>query len=102
MRKTRIRWSDRAKSDLRELRERIATGAPRTAREYLRRLKGSTARLRIFPQSGWVVEEINDPTILEIVFDRYRIIYHYDGKFVDIVRVWPGARPLTLQRLERQ
>jgi plasmid stabilization system protein ParE len=49
-----------------------------------------------------MVEEINDPTILEIVFDRYRIIYHYDGKFVDIVRVWPGARPLTLARLERE
>jgi hypothetical protein len=54
------------------------------------------------PESGWPVEEINAQDILEIVFDRYRIIYHFDGKIVVILRIWPAGQPLHPRRLESE
>ena len=45
------------------------------------------------------MEELDDPEIHDIVFDRYRVIYRYDGTMVRILRIWPGAKPLTGDRL---
>ncbi len=94
MRKFRIKYNKAARTDLRELRKRIARTAPRGAREYVGKLKLEISRLSKLPLSGWVVEEFNVPDILEIVFDMYRVLYHYDGNRIVILRVWPGARPL--------
>ena len=55
--------------------------------------------MRRFPEMGWIVEELGDPTIREIVFDRYRILYRY-AKQVEVLRIWPGAKPLTPDRFE--
>jgi plasmid stabilization system protein ParE len=50
--------------------------------------------LSIFPESGWMVEEYAIPTLRELVFGNYRIIYHYEGKRVEIIKVIHGARRL--------
>ncbi len=47
-----------------------------------------------------MVEEANRPEIREIPFDRYRIMYRYDGKVVEILRVWPAAKPFRAGRME--
>ena len=99
MRNIRIVWSDLARTDLRELRRRIAEDSPKRARDYIRRPREATNRLRRFPESGWIVEEINEPDIREIVYDMYRLIYRY-RKVVEMLRVWPAARPLDRDRLE--
>jgi hypothetical protein len=49
---------------------------------------------------GAVIEELGNPQLRDIVFDRYRVIYRFDGKTVKILRVWPGAKPLAADRLE--
>jgi len=43
---------------------------------------------------GWGVEELNDPTVREIVFDVYRVIYHYAGADVTILTVHRASRLL--------
>ena len=58
--------------------------------------------LRYFPMLGSVVEEANRPDLREVLFDRYRIIYRYDGKVIEILRVWPAAKPLRMDRLESE
>src|SRR5437899_12429198 len=93
-------WSDQANRELRELRQRIAKDTPRRANEYVRKLREAVSGLRRFPESGAVVEEINDPSIREIPYDRYRVIYRYDGEGVRILSVWPAARPLHARNLE--
>jgi plasmid stabilization system protein ParE len=67
-------WSDLARLDLRDLHRRIAKTAPKGARVYLQKLKAEASRLRRAPESGWIVEEINEPDIREIVYDRYRVL----------------------------
>ena len=95
----RIKWSDRARADLREIKKRIAKDTLAGAVAYIKRLKRSADRLERFLLSGWMVEELNDPDIHEIVFDRYRIVYTYD-RVVLILRVWPAGRPLIRRGLE--
>ena len=102
MRKTRLVWSDLAKLDLRRLKARIARNAPKGAREYVRKLKATADNLRHVPEAGWVVEEIGALDIRELVYDRYRILYFFDGKVVSILRVWRGARPLDPRRLKSE
>jgi plasmid stabilization system protein ParE len=57
-------------------------------------------RLRFFPFSGSVVEEFDDPEILEIVFKSHRIIYRVDGKKVFVMRVIHAARDLKRRQIE--
>ena len=65
------------------------------AKSFVSRLRKSAGRLRDNPEIGWVVEEFEDPTIREIVFEDYRIIHQYDGLRVAILTVHPGSQPLT-------
>ena len=65
------------------------------AKSFVSRLRKSASRLRDNPEIGWVVEEFDDPTIREIVFEDYRIIHQYDGVRVAILTVHDGSLPLT-------
>lgn len=95
MRKTPVGLSPRAKQDLRELKKRIeAAGAPRTAKSFVARLRKRANVLRDFPEIGWVVEDLEIPSIREIVFQGYRIVYEYDGAKVRILTIFHGSRLL--------
>src|SRR5947199_10816480 len=102
MRTTRLRRMPEAERDLVELRRRIEDAATTDARRYIRRLKKRVDKLKLFPESGWVVEELATLDIHEIVFDRYRILHRYNGRLVAILRVWPAARPLDLRRFQSE
>jgi toxin ParE1/3/4 len=69
---------------------------------FIKRLRKSVDRLRLFPESGWVVEEYDNPRIREIVFGHFRIIYEYDGKQVVILKVIRGDRLLRKEGLESE
>jgi addiction module RelE/StbE family toxin len=98
--KIKLGWSEKAERDLKELRERITeAGFPKTAKSFVSRLRKSANRLRDFPEAGWVVEEFEIPTIREIVFEYYRVIYSYDGVMVAIFTVHHGSRRLRLSNL---
>ena len=90
--KARLRMSDRAENDLDRLQRKIAAlGAPRTAKSFVSRLRKYASRLREFPESGAVVEEFNDPGVREINFRGQRILYRYDGVWVEIITVFHGS-----------
>jgi plasmid stabilization system protein ParE len=50
--------------------------------------------LEKFPELGRIVPERNQPNIREIVVKNYRIVYRVrpKEKFLEILRVWHGAR----------
>ena len=99
-RKAKLKWIEQAELDLLEIRARIAQAYPTMAAKYLRRLRKSVDSLRWFPMRGWVVEELNDPTVREIVFDVYRVIYHYAGADVTILTVYRASRLLHARYLK--
>jgi plasmid stabilization system protein ParE len=80
--KTKLDWSEKAERNLRELRSRIAeAGYRRMAKSFVSRLRKSASRLRDNPEIGWVVEDFDDPSIREIVFEGYRIIIDTTAKW---------------------
>src|SRR6266446_2075620 len=99
MKTTKIGWSARAERNLLQIERFIAQDAPRTAQSFIKRLRKSVNRLRRFPESGWIVEEAGNPSILEIVFKSYRIIYHYDHFEVVILAVLHGSQLLNQDSL---
>jgi len=92
---TRIYWTRQSREDLRAIRNFIARDAPKTASAYVRRLRQSVERLRIFPLSGQVVAELAREEIREVLQGNYRLIYRVSDRRVDILTVFPGARLLT-------
>src|SRR5207302_9971653 len=94
MRKKIVVWSQKAKDNLLEIRRLIAQDSPKTAQKFIKRLKASTIRLGLFPESGWIVEEFDIPIIREILFGDYRIVYRYDGTRIEILKVHHGAQRL--------
>ncbi|MBI3469560.1 MAG: type II toxin-antitoxin system RelE/ParE family toxin [Planctomycetes bacterium] len=90
----RIVWTRQSREDLAAIKAYIAGDAPRTAEAFTRRLMNKTRRLRRFPWSGSVVQELNRPAIREILFGSYRIIYRASNKLVEILTVYHGTRLL--------
>jgi toxin ParE1/3/4 len=52
-----VRWTQRARDDLRDIHDFIARDSPRAAEALVERLLTATERLAVFPESGRVVPE---------------------------------------------
>jgi plasmid stabilization system protein ParE len=101
MGRVKFGWTVRAKEDLRQLRRYIIreSGSPKTATAFIREIKLAAGQLRRMPQMGAPVPELDDPEILEIYHDSYRIIYRYRENRVAILAVFHGAWVAHLKHL---
>jgi len=95
----KLRWSDRARQDLREIGRYIARGSPDAARKWVSRLRRRAIKTAAIPQSGRIVPEFGKPDIREVLLGNYRIVYQVTGKAVTILTVFEGHRLLHLIEL---
>lgn len=72
-----VAWAGRAKSDL------------RLAVEYIRKDSPASAK-------GWVVPDLNDPEVRQVLVGRYRVLYEVHSDAVWIMRVLHGSQDLLL------
>ena len=91
----RIRWSRRARHDLREIRESISKDAPSDAKQFAEKIIIATERLIDHPKLGRKVPEAEQDQIRDLIFRNYRIIYLIRSDHVYIVTVIHGNRDLT-------
>ena len=89
---TDLNWSPRAIEDLRSIRSFIGRNSEHYGAFVAHQLMDSAARRRVFPESGHVVPETNDPHVREIVWRNYRLVYRVRGESVEIVTVFLGPR----------
>ena len=89
-----VRWTQRARDDLREIHDFIARDSPRAAEALGERLLTATERLALFPESGRVVPEFPALGYREIIVSSYRVLYRLEGNTVWIVAVVHGRRVL--------
>ena len=94
MRKKKLVWYAGAENDLLRLKQWIARQAPRTAAAFIRRLRNEVNELRYWPYRGGLIGEDNDYELRQIHVRDFRIIYHYDGTTVSVVKVVHGSKPL--------
>lgn len=91
---TQIIWSPQALRDLRSIRAYIAEDSPRYADLVVGRIVKAVERLVVFPESGRMVPERNDPEIREVIEKPYRVVYRVKSGAVEIVTVFRGSREL--------
>ena len=89
-----LTWSLLAEKDLQDVMEYIRSANPQAAEFLATGLIERIEKLIDFPEMGRMVPERNDPSIREIVYRRYRIIYRFSASEmkVEIVRLWHAAR----------
>jgi addiction module RelE/StbE family toxin len=90
----KIVWTLRSREDLRDLAIYIAKDNPSAAIKLGDLIFERVDSLERFPKLGRIVPERNQPNIREIVVKNYRVVYrlHEKEKFLEILRVWHGAR----------
>jgi len=91
----RIKWSHRARQDLRDLRDYVAKDSTYYARQFTDRLIFSTEKLIAHSRLGRKVPETDQDDIRELIFHDYRIIYLIKSDHLYIVTIIHGSRDLT-------
>ena len=94
-----IRWTPQAADDLEAIAAYIALDSEHYASLFVIDVVGSIERLRVSPQRGRIVPEIQNPDIREIFFGKYRIIYRLRSSIFEILTIYHGARLLRADEL---
>ena len=89
-----IVWSDRARSDLREIDEYVSADDPIAAERWVDRLIRAVERAAVFPRAGRVVPELRHEAIREVFVRTYRIVYRLRSEGIEVVTVFEGHRRL--------
>lgn len=93
----RIIWSPLALLRLKEIKVYISFNSPANASIFLERLIDYPEKLLIFSNIGRIVPEFNDPEVLEVLFEDYRIIFRKMVSNIEIITVFHGSkRPESL------
>lgn len=87
-----IRWTLQAANDLEAIADFIAQDSVHYASLFVTDVLQVCDRLILFPSSGRVVPELNDPAIREIILGDYRIVYRITSDAVHILTIYHAAR----------
>ena len=89
-----VRWTERARDDLREIFDFIARDSPRAAEAQRQRFFHATKRLAAFPESGRRVPELPTTPYRELLVANYRLLYRIEDPIVWITAVVHARRLL--------
>jgi len=92
----RIEWTERSLEDLNEIHDYIARDSKNYAHLFVKKIYETVQKLKDFPNIGRVVPEVNNPSVREIIFHNYRIVYRNLDNYVEIITVIHGSRLLRI------
>lgn len=92
----RIEWTERALEDLNVVHDYIARDSKNYAHLFVKKIYETVQKLKDFPNIGRVVPEVNNPSVREIIFHNYRIVYRNMDNYVEIITVIHGSRLLRI------
>lgn len=89
-----VKWSERARVSLMEVRDYIAAENPLAARKVIREIVARTKLLTTQPLSSPAYKPAKDPNVRHTVSGRYRIFYrvHPTESRVEILTIWHSSR----------
>jgi toxin ParE1/3/4 len=90
----KIIWTKRSVKDLKLVFDYISLDSTVYATRFIIRLISRVDQLEIFPESGRIVPEKDDPTIREIIEGNFRIFYKIQRGNVTILRIHNSARKI--------
>ncbi len=90
----KIVWTEDGISSLEDVAGYIAKDSPYYASNFIKKILYSIEKLTNFPQVGRIVPEYNDPTIRELIYQNYRIVYKIKSRVIYIALVVHGFKKL--------
>jgi len=96
----RVRWSLLALRRVSEIVDFISRDRPLAAQEWASGIFQLVDHLARFPGHGRVVPEIGRPSIRELIYGNYRVIYKIEAKTIGILTVRHGRRRLDPTEIE--
>ena len=76
----------------------IARDRPLVGRRWKEGLVDAVRRLEDFPESGRVVPDANNPSVREVIYTPYRVMYRIDPDEVVVLQLLHFRRDLILRR----
>ena len=92
----RIECIDLSLKGLNDIYNYIARDSKSYATVFSKKLYETVQKLKDFPNMGRIVPEVNIPSVREIIFQNYRIIYRVRTEYIEIITVFHGSRLLKL------
>ena len=89
-----VLWMPSALEDLKGIQEFISRDSVYYANKFVDGVFDATEKLEIFPEMGRIVPELGIPSVREIFYGSYRIIYELIDDDASIVAVIHGKRLL--------
>ncbi len=87
-----IKWTTKSLKDLKVINDFISLDSKFYAARFINRLIQRVDQLVLFPDSGRIVPEKNNPEIRELIEGNYRILYRRQKNFITILRIHNSAR----------
>jgi len=97
----KIRWSPLSLERITEIAEDIAEDKPGASLSWIDSIFDSTDKLKLFPEIGRIVPEINRKEIQEIFVGNYRLIYRIEEKSISILTIRHGKQLLVREDLSK-
>jgi len=92
----RLRWTLRARDDLKRIRDYIARDKEGAAKRWVQRLREGARGAARMPRSGRVVAELDRDDIREVIVGSYRIVYLIKRKEIVVLTVFEGHQLMKI------
>ncbi len=79
-----VRWTDHAKTQLRDIHQYIARDSSVYAKRVTEALVNNTIGLDDLPRIGRIVPELNEETVRELSLYSYRILYEIKPTHISV------------------
>lgn len=90
----RIQWTEYAVHDLEKIQDYIARDSDYYAVDFIDRIFRAADSLDEKPNRGRIVPEADDPSIRELLFYHYRIMYRVGEDAITILAIVHGSRDM--------
>lgn len=92
----KLRWSQRALGDLRQIFAYIARDNPVAARNHLAKLRKRARSAAVAPYTEQMVAELANPELREVIYGNYRLVYLVQSSAIVMQTVFEAHRLLPI------
>jgi toxin ParE1/3/4 len=90
----KIIWTEDGITSFEDTISYIAKDSPYYASNFAGKILISIEKLQAYPRIGRIVPEYNNPSIRELIYQNYRIVYKLNIRVVYVLLIIHGAREL--------
>ncbi len=95
----KLTWTHEALKRLIEIEDYIAEDSPTRAQKFTNQIIQKAESLKKHPQKGRIVPEFSIPSLRELIYKNYRIVYKIKEESLEILTVFEAHRLIRINEL---